>query len=368
MKKISQARRIWSTRRARKIFKRIYWRKRKSIKANKESRLSTSFKRPPFVSVYMPSVISIGRDQERTSFLEALDALRVLACKDEKNIVLDFSATRHIAADGMLLLYAELLRLKRHLGSKISVRCRLPENSVSRKNKFLDSDAVKVAEVLKHVGILDLLGNSSKIMPSREDVIHWKIAHGSKSQGSKTEPLLKVVDDLLGKMVSRKFYTGLTEAMTNSYHHAYSDIREDGLNIENDGGWWMFSQVKDKVLSILICDLGIGIPRSLPRTNNSWIMQLEKRRFIQADSLAIEYATRHGSTSTDLLNRGKGLKKMVQLVKDVPNSSLVIYSNSGAFYSGKSREIGGFVQKDFKKSILGTLVYWQVELRDTGVA
>ncbi len=93
--------------------------------------------------------------------------------------------------------------------------------------------------------------------------------------GQRALELLGDLDDRLPSRLQRGLYDGIVEAMTNANHHAYEQIRDDGLRHEDlQKEWWMFSQVRENRLSVSFCDLGIGIPRSLPLKRKTLWAQL----------------------------------------------------------------------------------------------
>ncbi|WP_156373055.1 hypothetical protein [Deinococcus sp. Leaf326] len=314
-----------------------------------------------FHRIRAPKVFGLSVESERSNVLNFLKNLRDTVGIQKKHVLIDFSETETLIADAMLLAYAEITRLVARFSREVKIRCILPKKSFSTRTKPFIEKREKVAQVLKQIGLLDLLGNQAKVEPTYEDVVHWKAVHGYKVQGDITEPILQVVDDVLGEMVSRKLYTGVSEAMTNTTHHAYLEDRHDGLNLKDKAGWWMFLQVKDNMLSILMCDLGIGIPRSLPKTNRDWLHKLFSEKYPAPDSLSIKYATEYGRTSTNLSNRGKGLKKMLSIVESLEASSLRIHSNKGVFTAGKITHI---VSRDYQDSIMGTLISWNIPISE----
>jgi len=152
----------------------------------------------------------------------------------------------------------------------------------------------------------------------------------------------------------------MSEAITNTIQHAYigSSTRSSD---ESDSRWWMFSQQKDGKLSIVVCDLGMGIPVSL-RQNSlifSGMHSEKKRRHTQF----IDIAARSSRSRTRLPHRGKGLPDMLEFVKGGDVGGFLIYSLHGAFlYNAEdAREVG----HDFSTGIPGTLIQWTVPLKST---
>ncbi|MFH4324940.1 hypothetical protein WAJ71_20585, partial [Acinetobacter baumannii] len=84
--------------------------------------------------------------------------------------------------------------------------------------------------------------------------------------------------------------------------------------------WWLFTKEVDGILTVCICDLGVGIPRSLkensPHVNPGWFENMrnyvkELRKKYNEDSALIKAAIEIGKTRTNLPNRGKGLSQII---------------------------------------------------------
>jgi hypothetical protein len=143
--------------------------------------------------------------------------------------------------------------------------------------------------------------------------------------------------------------------MTNAHQHAYIDQRGDGITTPSTyRPWWMFSQEKDGKLSVVFCDLGIGIPSSLPRTRpRLWHLM---RNMTQGRQ--IEGAVRESQTRTKKQHRGKGLRQIIQTISSSEGGKAIILSNKG-WYSMKA---GKRASGDFSDSIMGTVIYWRMPL------
>ncbi|MGO4151473.1 hypothetical protein [Cupriavidus sp. YAF13] len=258
---------------------------------------------------------------------------------------MDFSRTRKAFADGMLLLYAEVRRLRFDY-PQVKIKCRLPANS-------------KVAEVLKQIGLLDLLGCGKKITPSRADVIHWNFATGSSVDGERYEDVVGIpFEGSLAQPLHEALYVGMTEAMTNVIHHAYDGARDDGLIPISQKQWWMFSTAKEGYLNVVLCDLGVGIPRTFPfkhPTIWNWLTSLGKTK----DADVLTEAVKLGATRTGQDGRGRGLWQLLDFVNQLEDSHLTIHSNSGVYYKQRAKT-GTY---NFRDSILGTLIQWRIPLR-----
>jgi hypothetical protein len=123
-----------------------------------------------------PEVFALS-GQHRSGFLVALALLRQKVGVLSEDVVLDFSKTTHLFADGMLLFYAELKRLIHATRGSVNIGCTLPENS-------------KVAQVLEQVGVLRLLNVRTEVVPVDHDVVSWKAASGHLVLGDKYDEQL----------------------------------------------------------------------------------------------------------------------------------------------------------------------------------
>jgi hypothetical protein len=204
-----------------------------------------------------------------------------------------------------------------------------------------------------------LVGYRRKVETTHDDVIHWRSATGHEVIGEKFDEVLGYYDGQITEVLSKNLYLGFTEAMTNCHHHAYIGTRPDGLNIAAEQkDWWMFSQERDGWLSVVFCDLGIGIPGTLPIKKPTLWQRIELFGS-KLDAHAIQEAIGESRTRTGLHHRGKGLKQLVDVVAHVDQGQIGIFSNKGRFTLKSQKES----ISQFTDSIYGTLIYWKVPLK-----
>jgi hypothetical protein len=200
----------------------------------------------------------------------------------------------------------------------------------------------------------------------REDVKHWRFATGVASEGVKGGTMLAGYEGRLAEGLTSDLYAGIVEAMTNTVHHAYPD--EGGRDLRRFIGkrWWAISQERDGELSISICDLGIGIPRSLPRSatfTSATVRAAWKALGLDSsDASAIRVAVELGRTSTGQKGRGRGLAEIVAAANLSAEGRVLISSNKGVFtsFDGKTHAY------NHAQSIRGTLIHWTVRIADQG--
>lgn len=339
---MSPSRIVWHKRVLRIRAKRRWLRKRKTKQENHRN--------GEFFKITAPHEFNLSEPNKRAKLLKFLEKIKQ-AHIQKQNIFLDFSPTERMFAAGTLLFKAELCRLARRLTCGQTYKCKLPHHE-------------PVRQVLQQTGILPLLNHQDSVPTSLPGVVHWCSANGSKVEGAKYDLVMNHYEGTITEKLLKGFYIGLTEAMTNTVNHAYIEPRNDTLNVKKaEEGWWMFSQNKDGKLHLLICDLGIGIPRSLPKQRPGIAKRLlTLGKGVRNDYEYIKAAIEDSYSRTEQSYRGKGLGQIVRIVKDNPRSSLIIYSNKGCYSAleGNKPEF-----KDYDDSIFGTIVSWSIPLQET---
>ncbi|MDR5647936.1 hypothetical protein, partial [Burkholderia cenocepacia] len=162
--------------------------------------------------------------------------------------------------------------------------------------------------------------------------------------------------------LTTQLYKGITEAMTNVVNHAYIEPRRDGLPEQADPEWWMFSREMDGTLGIVFCDLGAGIPVTLPVKKPS-LWDTIVRLGNASDAHVIAHAIQDSISRTRASHRGKGLGQIVKAIDSVPRSEVLVLSNRGGF----RRRNGTTNLMHYRDSIMGTMIMWRVPL-DGGAA
>jgi hypothetical protein len=259
--------------------------------------------------------------------------------------MIDFSLTQRMNADATLLFAAELSRINSLTPRRMT--CNYPPSN-------------RIAQILQHVGIFKMLNQKRECRVTRKDVKYWKVDVGSGVLGQRVATALRRYSSHFTDPQQSLLYRALTEAQTNCKQHAYEAPRGDGhANVEN---WWMFSQYLEHDLTVALCDLGIGIPRSLPTRDEIW-KRVARLMFFRGwtddDAYRIQAAMNVGATRTKKRHRGKGLNDM-RTALDGLQGRLQIHSNSGfyAYDAATQKETcKNFTTED---SILGTIVLWSI--------
>lgn len=217
-------------------------------------------------------------------------------------------------------------------------------------------------QVMTQTGLTELLGLPGCKKVDREDTVHWRHVSGAWNitQPSRLSGLLtgqEAQDSAL--------YTGLIESVSNCIEHAYRAHPQRRVFLGSQDGWWGFQQLRDGELSTCICDLGIGIAKSLPiklaeepglHAKLMSIFRHLRGNDIKSILAAIEY----GRSSTGSDERGKGLRDAHSVIDNAGSGHFHIFSNRGMYFynkeKGKDSDAG---TRKLAESIEGTIYYWR---------
>lgn len=300
---------------------------------------------PPvrFSVVKSPVHFDIYDGAQRKQTVLFLSRLRSMVLDGSRKIWIDFSETRKFGSGGAILFFAELSRLLENTPS-LMIRGGLPRSN-------------KAAQVLQQIGLSHLLKIKNNTECLDGDVVNWRAARGQGAIGEKYDEIMGYYDGRITESLQSELYTGITEAMTNAHQHAYIEQRGDGISTPAGyKPWWMFSQEREGKLSVVFCDLGIGIPSSLPKTRPRLWNLME--RFGMSEGRRIEGAVRNSQTRTKKQHRGKGLRQIIQTISSCKGGKAIIMSNKGWYSMKAGKKDSG----DFADSIMGTVIYWQMPL------
>lgn len=300
-----------------------------------------------------PVAVSIQGKASRRLTLAFIGKVRRSVLFDRRPVLLNFRHTIKMFAAGTLLLIAELDRMKRVLGSVFNVR-------------IIFSDDAIVNQVIYQVGIAELCGYSTTKEAERnfdDSVRHWRYATGVQMNDTPGRAIERF-EGRLSANVKTGVWKGVSEAVVNSVQHAYLAERGDAGPPLGETRWWMFSHEKDGLLSVVVCDLGIGIPRSLPIKWGEDIISRALERFglSRPDLAAVRIALEVGQTRTGQDNRGRGLPQIWNEMVKSEGGSIAIMSNKAVLmWSSQDRKETGI---EFASNIQGTLIAWTVPLQE----
>lgn len=312
----------------------------------------------PIIRIKAPREINLVVGSKRRATLVFCKRIRQSYLQEGRSVVLDFSQTRKIQASGMLVVVAEIDRAQRMGGANQRFLSKLPDE-ICEETKI-------VRQVLDQIELLERTGNPA-LSESRDEydlsVRNWRYATGTRVD---EEPgnVLEQHEGRIAPALMEKMQIGLMEAITNSLHHAYRADRQDGCRSFNERRWWMFTHEADGKLQVMVCDLGIGITRSLPLRWDRHFLKKLGSYFgnDHKDVAAIKMALVLGETSTEEENRGKGMHQIWNAAHESDLGGVAIMSGKGhlQYAADTKRQSDGAYDSEF----LGTLVNWQVSIHD----
>lgn len=296
---------------------------------------------------------------ELTSFLRRMR--NEVATQKHDRIVIDFRETELLSAAGTILLLAEVDRISQIPSQRTKLTCYYPLNETAEK-------------VMQQVGLLALFKRQERCTITEQDsnVYHWHYFTGSAATGEDAASMCTSLENKLPTTSLKQLFNAVTEAMVNSVHHAYEEPRNDTISNaypDNTKRWWFFGEILDGGLHIVFCDLGIGIPRSLPRNWKEHCLDVLKMSQISSgkhDLNMIKKALELGRTRTSKSNRGLGFHKNIVAAAEKLGGKLLIYSNKAVInidYTDPKHHVK--VHDYFRRSILGTVILWTIPIEKT---
>lgn len=226
-----------------------------------------------------------------------------------------------------------------------------------------------VDSVLNRIGFYEAVGLKSRKLQEIANVKCWEVLRGEEVMSSAVGQLLENVTQKLEVDYSG-LYRPLIEAMANSVEHAYRSDLYKITKLSNTNKWWCFAALLENRLTVLICDLGVGIPNTLKKTQPSNIM-LKLIQYIgnnlSSDSDYIRASLQVKKTRTKLAYRGKGGTDLQSIIEAVEGSRLSIMSNKGNYrFTNKGNKKKPELCWDGSQSISGTIVEWSIILPISG--
>jgi len=296
------------------------------------------------------------------------------ASKFNNRVVICFRDTTQITAGAGLRLLAEVSHLLK-LHPTLSFGCSI---ATRRRGKFRTLDN-RIEAILQQIGFFKVIGQPERTPSRQEDVAVWKQLSGNLADGSLAASLLNNLPDTISKRSKAHLYKGAIEAMANSVDHAYPDDAGDSTDSENR--WWMLVGKKQDSITQIVCDLGVGIPFTLPKKHpESMLKTIFKKIGVlgSGDAELIHASTFIKRTRTNLTHRGKGGADIRSITEHFPSALLSIRSNRGCYvvagptHPGKIRdgyqEIAGAKGREwsasYNGSIYGTIIEWTVSLKE----
>lgn len=261
-----------------------------------------------------------------------------------------FEAIKEVSPSAALILAAELYRWQQFVNRRLS----------AVNHERWDPG---VAKIFRNMGLFDFLQTPNmggrQASPSTDgemEVIKYR--SGVEVLGEKCDDLLKHITEISGPINAEHFiYDGLIEALKNSKQHAYLEGQQ-WFGVAP--GTWFMSGAYDRGerrLTAAVFDLGVGIPKTLPRSGAWEHLRPYLTLGSSDDGQMIAAAMEYGRTRTHLQERGNGLPTMMRIL-DHHTGYLRIMSGTGeALYDSVKKTISS---KNHDVALGGTLIEWSI--------
>ncbi|VVO05518.1 hypothetical protein PS834_03024 [Pseudomonas fluorescens] len=318
-------------------------------------RVAVALKKPFLLTA--PEEIGLHNRTLHDELVKFLQCLRKESLR-QPAININFSKTKKVYSTGMLLLLAEIDRTTRATSNHCKMTCGYPADDT-------------VEKVFQQVGLFKIFGKPHRLEITAEDknVINWKYASDVSVNPKSADVLMKAIKNKVPKGYLR-LVTGVGEAMDNAVHHAYVEPRGDrlsGRSSADERRWWVFAEVLDGWLHVVFCDLGLGIPVTLPARWKEQIVDIVRLTTLspgKRDMRMIRRSLELGRTSTDQGHRGKGLKRNILKAAEELGGKLNVYSNAGVIGVDCQSGVPIYTPGSFHRSILGTVIQWSIPVTD----
>lgn len=306
---------------------------------------------PATIELTVPAVLDLSGNHDESA--EFFRDIRRLVAIDGQHVGLNFDNVTDIKPLALLRLLAEIDMRWAHRG-RGALTGNYPRDS-------------RIEEMLQRTGFFRLLkiGERKSLKPRKYPLEYIRFHSGTKASG---EDVKKFRQALLGEDIKfhtparKRFFRAVTEAMLNATQHAYTRSHIAEARVSNK--WWLHGRIdkRRRQMMITFCDLGVGIPATLPRLY-SWERIREVLATIPGikpnDGQMIMAGMTIGRTQTGRRSRGKGLNDMRMFIEQAGDGQLQILSRKGLYqYSPK----GGERVQNFYRSVGGTLIEWRVPI------
>lgn len=311
-------------------------------KAWQRDKLVSSRRPGKKVVIAFPEHIDID-GQGREKVIEIICTINKNILNGCKLFLLDFRQTRKIIADGMLIIYAEIRNII-NCNEKILFKC-------------CNITSNRIKQVLKQIGFFALCNQHCIVDTTRDDVVSWRVCYGNSLIYDKFDTVVEPEKEFKQLPPESDLYGGCVEATKNVNRHAYiENFREMPVCIQKEA-WWCFSQVKDSKLHVVVCDLGVSIPYTLPRHKPKLYRFLRLFKGT-TDADLIDGAITSPTSRSGESFRGNGLPKIADIAK-VHGGSLTIHSRKGVVHYSDAEPAK---KMNFKTPLNGTVIAWSLPL------
>lgn len=303
------------------------------------------------VTIQSPNILSLEENYKETcQFLMSVRYHLFSVSKKPLSFMIDLSTCKEIHLSAALLLVAEFDSYQRAHHTKLS-----PDN--------VHEWHPSVIACLAELGFFKLLGTNIASKLKRSENRFWiPFVSGTQTIGKAARLLRMRLENQLGRQTG--LYTAISgaliEAMNNVFQHAYDYTDSPPEYFAKVGArWWMTGAVAPDGtwLHVAFLDLGITIPRSLPRSK-LWesIQNIPKISF--RDDVAIAGALTYRESRLGQSFRGKGFTDIIKATKLNDKNLVRILSRYGRCDVSSA----GIIARQLQLPLGGTLIQWYFAL------
>lgn len=303
--------------------------------------------------VHCPEVFSL--EENFAGVAEVVTRIRTAVTRrKEKELAIDMSGIRHMSTTGALVLAAVLDLWSAGREKLLPVAVDQWDSVVTRQ--------------LEDMGFFDLLRTTptgQRVLAEEERegverVRYLKLRSGEKAEGIEFQALHNDLNAVAGESRPMpRLYAAVTEAMTNVAQHAY---RARARRPQ----WWLTASYdsRSRRVDVVICDLGAGIPTTLPRRHGEFVKRLARND----DAHLIQAAHEIHRTQSKDAHRGVGLNNDIRGFMDgfgdQGDVTYRVVSGRGEYICTKP---AGLNRTDrlltHNMALSGTLIQWTIDLR-----
>lgn len=298
------------------------------------------------LQITLPAELELsGRQASCLGTFEVLH--KVVSLRRRHPLRIAFTKLRHICPESCLILAAEIYLWK--LRSK------------SRLRVLEDEWDPVVLELLRDMGYFELLELPDPDLVSvARNIRFLKFRTGSLVSGEDARKLRLDLEAVVqSKIPKNQLYDGLTEAITNTVHHAYPN---EGAN-----RWWISGSYDSATseLCVMCLDRGVGIPATLPKSSKWEKIQsvLGSAGLLSDHGHLIKAAITTRRSGTGKPHRGRGLGQFFEFTDEFSDSRLQIVSGRGRYLRVR-RNSRPETEKVFTlpREFAGTLISWRAKI------
>lgn len=292
------------------------------------------------VTILSPRSICLYKTESVEKTLVFFDDIEEEVFNKRSYVHLDFSALTNISAAAALMLFAKV------------TRCQCTVSTLYFKEP--DKVITVTLPVDKHTrGLFRNTGLYAAIKPGGTKKLQrlWTDLDSPFRSGSDPSSEMSFVIGLFKaqfKTMPNQMVAAVQETYLNIAHHAYEKFKGSKLPFSGFmiGRWWQYAIRKGNKITIIIYDMGSGIPSSM----------LAASMFPGTDSDEIHNAMQTGVTSSGIQGRGMGFDNIKRPI-DLNDFAeyLGVYSGRGRviYKAGRPPE-----RREHKHSVGGTLIEW----------